>query len=146
MFFGEHEHSLDEKGRLILPARYRAAFEQGFFLTRGLENCLWMFTMPVWHQLTARLSESGLSSLPARQLDRLLYSGSEGPLDKQGRLLIPPSLRSFAGLAENDPVVVVGVKNRIELWNLDRWQALTAQLGENGSDFATALGELGLDL
>lgn len=146
MFYGEHEHSLDEKGRLILPARYRAAFEQGYFLTRGLENCLWMFTLPTWQQLTSRLSELGLTSLPARQLDRLLYSGTEGPLDKQGRLLIPPTLRSFAGLAENEPVIVVGVKNRIEFWNQERWNDLTAQLGENGSDFATALGELGLVL
>lgn len=146
MFYGEHEHSLDEKGRLILPARYRAAFDQGFFLCRGLENCLWLFTQATWHQLTARLAASDLTNHAARQLDRLLYSGTEGPLDKQGRLLVPPSLRSFAGLAENEPVIVVGVKNRIELWNQERWNSMTADLGERGTEFAAALSELGLGL
>ncbi len=146
MFYGEHEHSLDEKGRLILPARYRAAFEQGFFLTRGLENCLWMFTQATWHQLTARLESSVITSLPARQLDRLLYSGTDGTVDKQGRLLVPPSLRAYAELAENEPVIVVGVKNRVELWSQKRWNEVTADLGNRGSEFAAALSELGLGL
>jgi MraZ protein len=143
-FFGESEHSLDEKGRVIIPARHRAAFKDGIFVTRGLESCLWVFTLETWHQLTEKLAATGLTHHDARQLDRLLYSGSEGKLDKQGRLLIPASLRQYAGIKDGDAAVVVGVKNRLELWNGERWSALTAQLGQEGSAFAESLAGLGI--
>ena len=143
-FFGESEHSLDDKGRVIIPARHRAAFESGIFVTRGLESCLWVFTLDTWHQLTQKLAATGLTQHDARQLDRLLYSGSEGRLDKQGRLLIPASLRNYAGIKDGDAAVVVGVKNRLELWNRERWTSLTEQLGQQGSTFAESLAELGI--
>ncbi len=144
MFFGESEHNLDDKGRMIVPVRHRPAFDDGLFITRGLESCLWIFTMETWQQITERLADARMMSHDARQLERLLYSGTEANLDKQGRLLIPASLRGYAGIDENDVAVVVGVKNRLELWNRERWTSLTARLGEQGSDFAESMAELGI--
>jgi MraZ protein len=144
MFYGESEHNLDDKGRLIVPVRHRPAFDEGLFVTRGLESCLWIFTLETWRDISARLSDARMMNHDARQLERLLYSGSETSLDKQGRLLVPSSLRSYSGLEENGVAVVVGVKNRLELWNLERWTALTAKLGQEGSSFAESMSELGI--
>ena len=97
LFFGESEHSLDNKGRVIIPARLRPALSEGLFVTRGLENCLWLFTMETWEEISGRLADVRMTNSHARQLERLLYSGTEAKLDKQGRLLLPASLRNFAG-------------------------------------------------
>ena len=144
LFFGESEHSLDNKGRVIIPARLRPALSEGLFVTRGLENCLWLFTMETWKEISGRLADVRMTNSHARQLERLLYSGTEAKLDKQGRLLLPSSLRNFAGLSENGSAVVVGVRNRIELWNSDRWVQLTSELGEADSGLGDSLAELGI--
>ncbi|MCB0215617.1 MAG: division/cell wall cluster transcriptional repressor MraZ [Caldilineae bacterium] len=144
MFFGESEHNLDDKGRVIIPIRHRPAFESGLFVTRGLESCLWIFTLATWREISERLADARMMSHDARQLERLLYSGSETNLDKQGRLLLPASLRGYAGIQDGEVAVLVGVKNRIEVWNRDRWLGLTAQLGQAGSDFTESLAELGI--
>lgn len=143
-FYGEYEHSLDEKGRVIVPMRYREAFRDGYFITRGLENCLWVFTLPTWEALSMKLGPSRLTLNPARQLDRQLYSGVDGKLDRQGRILIPPYLREHAALEESKPVVLAGVKNRIEIWNPGFWHNVTAEMKENGRALAESLAELGI--
>ena len=144
MFFGESEHILDDKGRVIIPIRHRPAFASGLFVTRGLESCLWIFTLATWREISERLADARMMSHDARQLERLLYSGSEASLDKQGRLLLPASLRGYAGIQDSEVAVLVGVKNRIEVWNHDRWLSLTAKLGQEGSGFAESLAELGI--
>jgi MraZ protein len=142
-FNGEFEHNLDDKGRVIVPVRFRDALADGYFITRGLDGCLWLFPMVTWQGFSEKLTQSRITQHDARQLDRLLFSGTDGELDKQGRLNIPSSLRSHAGLDLGGPVVVLGVKNRIELWEPARWADITGQVAED-SHFAEQLGELGL--
>jgi MraZ protein len=144
MFYGEYEHNLDDKGRVIIPMRFRDALADGLFVTRGLDGCLWLFTARVWEDVSARLAASRLNQYDARQLDRLLYSGTDAALDKQGRLLLPPSLRQHAELEPGGPVVVLGVKNRLEMWNRDRWYELASQLAAESSPFAEQVAELGI--
>lgn len=142
-FSGEHEHNLDGKGRLIIPAKFRPALEAGYFLTKGLDGCLWLFPQETWTEIGAKLQQTSIVQGGARRLDRMLWSGSEDALDGQGRLLVPPSLRAHGNLSPNGPVVVVGVKNRIELWEPARWLAFNSVSAEDG-DFAEHLEGLGI--
>ena len=125
MFYGEYEHTLDRKGRLIIPAKLREAFRENyiekFFITRGLDRCLFLFTEDEW-----KLQEQKFKSMPftraeARKFNRLYFSGaSEESLDQQGRILIPRNLKSFADIKRE--VVIVGVSNRIEIWSKSEWE------------------------
>jgi MraZ protein len=140
-FYGEYEHSLDDKGRVVIPVRYRPAFEDGYFVTRGLERCLWIFPLPTWEAVSEKLGPSPLTLEPARQLDRQFYAGIDGRLDRQGRFLIPPPLRDHASLDAGKPVVLVGVKNRIEIWKPEFWHEVTTEMKQSGRSFAAPLGE-----
>lgn len=142
-FSGEFERNLDDKARLVVPPRFRLPLEDGYFVTRGLDGCLWLFPRSTWEGLSARLNESSIVKGGARRLDRLLFAGTDGELDGQARLSLPPSLRGHAGLEPNGPVVVVGVKNRIELWAPARWATVTAEVAED-SEFAEELEGLGI--
>ena len=125
MFYGEYLHTIDRKGRLILPAKIRDSasgnFIDKFFITRGLDGCLFMFAEEEW-----RLQEQKFKSLPitkqqARTFNRLYFSGAvEVTADKQGRILIPQFLKDFAGIRRD--VMIVGVSSRIEIWSKDKWQ------------------------
>jgi MraZ protein len=142
-FHGESDHTLDDKGRVIIPVKYRDALAEGLFLTRGLEGCLWLFQSSKWEQISTLLEESQSVKRNARHLDRLLYSGTEGPLDRQGRLLIPEGLREHAALDDNR-VVIVGVKNRVEIWSPKRWSVIAALLADEEAEFAEQLAGFGL--
>ena len=125
MFYGEHEHSLDKKGRLILPAKFREAakanYVEKFFITRGLDNCLFMFPEDEW-----KVQESKFKSIPftksqSRKFNRLFFAGAqEAIFDKQGRILIPRYLKEFAGIKRD--VMIIGVSNRIEIWDPEKWR------------------------
>jgi len=125
MFYGEYAHSIDRKGRLILPAKFREAakanFIEKFFVTRGLDKCLFMFSEEEW-----RAQENKFKTIPfikqqARTFNRLYFSGAvEVLFDKQGRILLPQYLKDFAEIKKD--VIVVGVSNRIEIWAKDKWQ------------------------
>lgn len=142
-FSGEFEHNLDDKGRFIVPAKFRSELKDGYFVTKGLDGCLWLFTGETWSGLSDRLFQSSITKDGARRLDRMLYSGTDGSLDGTGRLTLPPSLRQYAQLEPGGPLVVVGVKNRIELWEPERWRAVNSQLAED-SEFAEELDGLGI--
>jgi MraZ protein len=142
-FIGEFERNLDDKARLVVPPRFRAALEDGYFVTRGLDGCLWLFPQAAWEALSAKLSQSSIVKGGARRLDRMLFAGTDGELDGQARLSLPPSLRNFAALEPNGPAVVVGVKNRIEIWEPSRWAAVSAEAAED-SEFAEELEGLGI--
>ncbi len=124
MFYGEYQHTLDRKGRLIFPAKFRQVSKENyierFYITRGLDKCLFVFTEEEW-----KLQEQKFKSLPftkqeTRKFNRLYFSGaSEIILDKQGRVLIPKYLKDYAGIERQ--IVVVGVANRIEIWSQKRW-------------------------
>lgn len=124
MFYGEYAHGIDGKGRLILPARFRdAAKEAGiekFFLTRGLDKCIFMFSESEWHNQENRFKNLSFTKEQARSFNRLFFSGAVDVLpDKQGRFIIPQYLKDFAGLKTD--VMVIGVSNRIEIWDTAAW-------------------------
>ena len=145
MFNGEYEHSLDDKGRVIVPKSFREDFAEGLYVTRGIEGCVWIFTMPVWRDISEALSTSRLTSTQARRLDRILYTGMEQGLDKQGRVLIPQYLREHGGFQPSEHVTVLGVKNRLEVWNKDRWREHSAKLiNDLGEELDSGLAQVGI--
>ncbi len=125
MFYGEYLHSIDRKGRLILPAKFREVaksnFIEKFFVTRGLDKCLFMFSEEEWRTQEAKFKSISFTKIQARTFNRLYFSGAAEVLpDKQGRILLPAYLKDFAEIKRE--VIIVGVSNRIEIWARDKWQ------------------------
>jgi MraZ protein len=122
MLLGEYEHTLDEKNRLTLPAKFRQAFGEGVVVTRGMDGCLFVFTRGAWEDFVAdRLEGLNTFSREARQMSRFIFAGAtEGELDKQGRVMLPPSLLEHASLGRE--VVVAGVRDHVEIWDRDAWR------------------------
>ena len=125
MFYGEYLHSIDRKGRLILPAKFREAakghFVEKFFVTRGLDQCLFMFPEEEWRSQESKLKAISFTKQDARKFNRLYFSGAaEVNFDSQGRILLPQYLKEFAEIKKE--VVLIGVSNRIEIWAKDKWQ------------------------
>ena len=120
MFLGTYEPKLDDKGRVILPARFREDMEGGIVLTRGQEHCIYAFPAHEVEQMTVELRRAPLSSKQARDYIRVLLSGAykEVP-DKQGRITLPPDLRKYAGLDRE--LTVIGAGSRAEIWNSQAW-------------------------
>ncbi|MDD5348437.1 MAG: division/cell wall cluster transcriptional repressor MraZ [Candidatus Omnitrophica bacterium] len=125
MFYGEFFHSIDRKGRLILPSKFREAakgnFVERFFVTRGLDKCLFMFSEEEWKSQESKFKAISFTKQEARVFNRLYFSGAaEVSPDRQGRILLPQYLKDFAEIKRD--VVIVGVSNRIEIWSQDKWQ------------------------
>jgi MraZ protein len=125
MFYGEFAHTIDRKGRLIIPAKFRQALQantvETLFVTRGLDGCLFVFVEAEWRLYEARLKHIPFTKSEGRRFNRMFFSGAtEVALDGLGRVLIPKTLKEFAQL--NNDVVVVGVSNRIEIWSKDKWR------------------------
>ena len=124
MFYGEYYHYTDRKGRLVLPANLRQQAKENyiekFFLTRGLDRCLFMFSEEEWKTQEQKLKSLSFTKQEARKFNRLFFSGAVEIIpDKQGRILLPQYLKDFAGIKRD--IVVVGVSNRIEIWSKDTW-------------------------
>ena len=125
MFYGEFEHTLDAKGRVIIPAKFREIFKENyaekFVITRGLDQCLFVFTEEVWKSQERKFREMPFTKGEARRFNRLFFSGAaEVVCDKQGRILIPDYLKVF-GLIQQD-VMIIGVSDRIEIWSKEKWK------------------------
>ena len=125
MFYGEHTHGIDRKGRLILPARFRdVAKENGidrFFLTRGLDKCIFMFTEYEWAAQEQKFKGMSFTKRESRSFNRMFFSGAADVFpDKQGRFIIPAYLKDFAQIKKD--VMVIGVSNRIEIWDQEVWK------------------------
>lgn len=138
MFWGEYSHQLDEKGRLIIPVRYRPHLAPAAFLTRGLDHNLVIYPQHAWRSLAERLNEMPLTHPVARALRRLLFSGAvELSLDRQGRIYIPAYLREYAGL--DSAVLIAGMETYVELWEPGHWQTtlsgVSDALGSEAKDF-----------
>jgi MraZ protein len=143
VFLGEFEHTIDDKGRVAIPARFREDLGEGLVLTRGFDQCLQAFPRPVWQTVSQRVSALSMGSADARALRRLLFAGAaEVEIDRQGRILIPQNLREYAGLAEQ--VVITGMDTYFELWSTERWNGVLDQIGESGSSIAEQLAALGI--
>lgn len=125
MFFGEFEHTLDQKGRIIIPAKFREIFKERyidtFYITRGLDRCLFVFTEEEWQKQNKLFREIPFTSAESRKFNRLYFSGAvQVCCDKQGRILIPEYLKNYASITNT--VVVVGVSDRMEIWAKEKWQ------------------------
>ncbi|MDX6397676.1 MAG: transcriptional regulator MraZ [Gaiellaceae bacterium] len=141
MFFGEYEHTIDDKNRLTLPARFRDALAGGVVLTRGLDECLDVFARSDWDALVdARLAPLDPFSKEARELKRFFFAAaSDAELDKQGRVLVPPALARHAKLGRE--VVVAGVHDRLEIWDRGAWSNHVTKVEGSADDVAERLAE-----
>ena len=141
MFMGEYNHTIDTKGRLIIPSKFRDELGDEFVVTKGLDGCLFVFPNQAWQEFEEKLRALPLTNKSARPFSRFFVPGATpSELDKQGRILLPATLREFAGLDKE--VVLTGMLNRIEIWSKDKWM-------ENNSfddmdDIAEQMTDLGL--
>ncbi len=120
MFIGEYQHSIDTKGRIIIPSKFREDLGEGFVLTKGLDQCLFIYSYKEWKVFENKLSTLPLTSKDARAFIRFFFAGAtECEFDKQGRIIIPANLREYGDI--NKEAVVIGVSNRLEIWSKDRW-------------------------
>lgn len=120
MLVGEYEHSLDVKGRIIMPAKFREDIGDKFIVTKGLDGCLFAFSISEWEKFEEKLSTLPISNKDARIFSRFFFAGAiDCELDKQGRFLISSNLREFAGF--NKDVVIIGMNSRIEIWSKEKW-------------------------
>lgn len=143
MFLGEYEHNLDEKGRLAIPSRFREELGERVFVTQGFDGNLMGFSEPRWQKLAEDLERLTFAQADARGLRRMLFGrASEGELDRQGRITIPPNLREAAALSEQ--VVLVGMNTYFEIWSRERWEHVSSALDANTSALAEQLAALGL--
>jgi MraZ protein len=143
MFLGEYEHSVDVKGRVAVPAKFRTQLEGGLVVTRGFERCLQVYPMEQWQKLSERVSSLSLAAAEARQLRRLLFSSAfDTEVDKQGRIVLPSGLREYAGIG--DIAVVAGMNTYFEIWSQTDWDAAMAALDEAQPDIAAQMAEIGI--
>src|SRR5215216_1185176 len=139
MLLGSYDHTIDDKNRLTLPAKFRQAFADGVFVTRGLDGCLFAYRREDWNRLVeSRLSTLDPLSPETRRLERFFYAGaSESELDKQGRVMIPAQLLEHAKLGRE--VVVAGVNDRLEIWDRAAWRKELAEVEGSAEDVAERL-------
>ena len=143
MFIGEHQHSLGEKGRIIIPSKFRADLGLEFVMTKGLDNCLFLYPKNEWEILEEKLKKLPLTSKDARAFVRFFFSGaSESTLDKQGRVLIPGNLREHSRLDKD--AVIIGVSTRIEIWSKDHWDDYIDEDNLSYESIAESMAELGI--
>jgi MraZ protein len=129
MFLGEYSHSLDDKGRIVMPSKFRVGLAGGLVITKGQERCLYVFGMGTWQDESARVQRLPRTDRRARNFSRSFFaSASDQALDRTGRCQIPEALRIYAGLDKD--VTVVGVSDRIEIWDTETWHSVAAEADE----------------
>ncbi len=142
VLLGEYEHTLDIKGRLAMPAKLRDSLGNKFIITKGLDGCLFVYDFEQWKILEAKLEALPMGQKKTRDYARFFFgSASEGECDKQGRVLLPANLRKHAALEKE--AVIVGVGNRVEIWDSERWRELTANSAEDINNLSEQLADLG---
>ena len=135
MFMGEYQHTVDTKGRLIIPAKFRDDLGDGFVITRGLDHCLFGYPIDEWRKLEEKLKELPMTKKDARAFARFFFSGAtEVEIDKQGRINIPSTLIQHANLEKE--CVVVGVSSKIEIWSKDAWENYFSEAEESFDEIA----------
>ena len=143
MFLGEYNHTIDAKGRVAIPAKFRDQLTAGAIITRGLDQCLFVFTQPEWEALAQKLITLPLAQANSRAFVRLMMAGAaSADIDAQGRVLVPDYLRNYANLKKE--VVVTGLYNRIEVWDGGAWARYKQRTESASDDIAEKLGELGI--
>lgn len=146
MFSGRYNHQIDAKGRLSVPSKFRdalAVIGDERLVVTNFDECLWVYPMPEWQELEKKVANFPQFSQQVKALERVFISAAiECPLDKQGRILIPPSLREYAALENN--VVIIGMMKRFEIWSRDRWELVFKKDEQMLKDNCDKLAELGL--
>ena len=143
MFTGEYQHTLDGKGRVIIPSRLRDGLGERFVVTRGLDQCLFVYPSSEWVRLEQKLKQLPFTKRDSRAFSRLFFSGAmEVETDKQGRVLIPQNLREYAGIEKD--VMFIGVSNRVEVWSEEAWRDYFGQANENYEELAEKLVDFDL--
>lgn len=143
MFIGEYNITIDDKGRLAVPVKFREALATGAVVTRGLDTSLFLLPLEEWGKLADKIANLPLGQANSRAFARLMLAGAmDTHLDKQGRFIVPEYLRAYAGLRKE--VVIVGVQNRLEIWDKAAWVKYTAQAEEDANAIAEKLGEMGI--
>lgn len=142
---GEFQHNIDDKGRMIIPAKFRELLGASFVVTRGLDKCLFVYPLPEWEVLEQKLKALPLMKSDARAFTRFFFSGAtECDWDKQGRVNLPSNLRDYANLEKE--CVVLGVSNRVEIWSRDIWEQYFQQSEDTFNEIAEKLVDFNFDL
>lgn len=143
MFMGEYNHTIDAKGRLIVPSKFREALGDTFVVTKGLDGCLFVYDNEEWQEFEEKLRSLPITNKEARQFARFFLAGAaEVEVDKQGRILVPNILREFAQISKD--VVLIGVASRIEIWSKERFEGMASF--EDMDEIAEHMAQLGLGI
>lgn len=143
MFIGEYALTIDEKGRLSVPAKFRDQLKGKAVVTRGLDNSLFLYSMPEWQKLAEKLASLPISKANTRAFSRLMLAGAmDCELDKNGRIILPDYLREFAKIDRK--VVVAGLYNRLEIWSEELWKKYKKHTEKDSTEIAEQLGEIGV--
>jgi len=142
MFVGQYQHNLDPKGRLAIPAKFRAELKKAV-VTKGLDNCLFLYPKKEWDKMAEKLASLPINKANTRAFSRLMLAGAmEVEFDKQGRIVLPDYLREFAGLKKN--AIIAGLYSRLEIWDEEKWNTYKQETEKNSTDIAEALNDLGV--
>ncbi len=143
MLIGQYKHTIDNKKRLALPAKFRGELGAKVIITKGVENCLVVYTEKEWEVMSQKLGNLPISQTEARSFTRhLLASATEVELDKLGRILVPDYLKEYSGLEKN--VVICGLSNRLEIWNEAKWESYSKNAEKGVEEIVSKLGPLGI--
>ena len=143
MFIGEYQHTIDPKGRVFMPAKFREDLGEKFVVTKGLDNCLFVYPNEEWQILEQKLRTLPLTSKEARAFIRFFFAGAaECEADKQGRILIPANLRGYASLEKE--LAIIGVSTRVEIWNREAWETYNGESSLDQEAIIEKMAELGI--
>ena len=145
MFKGEFQHNIDPKGRVIMPAKFRTELGESFVITKGLDDCLFVYAQPEWERLAAKLRKLSFTKAAARAFSRIFFAGANDvELDKQGRVLLPPNLRDHAKLDKE--LIIIGVGNRLEIWDKMMWQEYNDEISSDYTNIAEDIAGFDIDM
>lgn len=143
MFLGEYQHSLDEKGRITIPAKFREEIGYKFVATKGLDNCIFLYSQDEWQLMEKKLRSLPFTRADVRSFVRFFFSGaSELELDRQGRSVLPLNLREYAGIDRD--VIIIGVGSRVEIWSIEKWTDYNEKAQSSYEEIAESLVDLGI--
>ncbi|MCX6796212.1 MAG: division/cell wall cluster transcriptional repressor MraZ [Candidatus Falkowbacteria bacterium] len=143
MFIGEYQHRIDEKGRMAVPVKFRILLKKGAVVTRGIDNCLFLYPREQWAKIANKLANMPVSQARARAFSRLMIAGAmEVDFDNQGRISLPEYLRIFAGLKKK--AIIAGLYDRLEIWDEENWNKYKNGAEKESTAIAESLAELGI--
>ncbi|HOE56276.1 MAG TPA: division/cell wall cluster transcriptional repressor MraZ [Bacillota bacterium] len=143
MFIGEYQHTLDAKNRVIMPSKFREKLGESFVMTKGLDNCLFIYSSKEWSVVEDKLKSLPMTNKDARAFVRFFFAGAcECELDKQGRILMPNNLKEYARIDKE--LVIIGVSTRIEIWSREEWNKFNSDANISYEDVAEKMSQLGI--